>query len=38
VFGTVPATYIYGKAVFAYWPMDHFGSLAASTASADSSK
>jgi signal peptidase I len=35
VFGTVPASFIYGKAVFAYWPMDHFGSL---TASADSSK
>ena len=35
VFGTVPASDIYGKAVFAYWPMDHFGSL---TASADSSK
>ncbi|MFZ0819900.1 MAG: signal peptidase I, partial [Candidatus Acidiferrales bacterium] len=35
VFGTVPATFIYGKAVFAYWPMEHFGSL---TASADSSK
>ncbi len=35
VFGTVPATYIYGRAVFAYWPMDHFGSL---TASADSPK
>jgi signal peptidase I len=35
VFGTVPAGYIYGKAVFAYWPMDQFGSL---TASADSSK
>ncbi len=38
VFGTVPAGYIYGKAVFAYWPMEHFGSLTASTASADSSK
>jgi len=35
VFGTVPAGFIYGKAVFAYWPMDRFGSLAAS---ADSSK
>ena len=22
--------YIYGKAVFAYWPMDHFGSLTSS--------
>jgi signal peptidase I len=39
VFGTVPASYIYGKAVFAYWPMDHFGSLGAPTSAlADSSK
>jgi signal peptidase I len=28
VFGTVPNRYIYGKAVFAYWPMDRFGSIA----------
>ena len=27
VFGPVPRQFIYGKAVFAYWPMDHFGSL-----------
>ena len=27
MFGPVPAEYIYGKAVFAYWPMDHFGTL-----------
>lgn len=27
VFGPVPRSYIYGKAVFAYWPMDRFGSL-----------
>jgi signal peptidase I len=27
MFGPVPADYIYGKAVFAYWPMEHFGSL-----------
>jgi len=27
VFGPVPRSYIYGKAVFAYWPVDHFGSL-----------
>src|ERR1700758_312557 len=26
VFGPVPLRYIYGKAVFAYWPMNHFGS------------
>jgi signal peptidase I len=39
VFGTVPADYIYGKAVFAYWPMDHFGSLGVPTSAlADSSK
>jgi signal peptidase I len=30
MFGPVPAEYIYGKAVFAYWPMDHFGSLSGS--------
>jgi len=27
VFGPVPSRYIYGKAVFAYWPMDHFGLI-----------
>jgi signal peptidase I len=27
VFGAVPRQFIYGKAVFAYWPVDHFGSL-----------
>jgi signal peptidase I len=27
VFGAVPSRYIYGRAVFAYWPVDHFGSL-----------
>jgi signal peptidase I len=27
VFGPVPRRFIYGKAVFAYWPVDHFGSL-----------
>ena len=27
MFGPVPRQYIYGKAVFAYWPVDHFGSL-----------
>jgi len=30
VFGTVQSNYIYGKAVFAYWPMDHFGTLSVS--------
>jgi len=33
VFGPVSSQYIYGRAVFAYWPVDHFGSL--STAEAD---
>jgi len=27
IFGPVPDQFIYGKAVFAYWPMDHFGSI-----------
>jgi signal peptidase I len=27
VFGTVPITQIYGKAVFAYWPVERFGAL-----------
>jgi len=27
VFGAVSSRYIYGRAVFAYWPVDHFGSL-----------
>jgi len=27
VFGPVPRQLIYGKAVFAYWPVNHFGSL-----------
>jgi signal peptidase I len=31
VFGTVGRPYIYGKAVFAYWPVDHFGSLTMSS-------
>ena len=31
VFGPVPRQYIYGKAVFAYWPVDHFGSLTSSS-------
>ena len=29
-FGPVPRQFIYGKAVFAYWPADHFGSLTSS--------
>ena len=31
VFGTVARRLIYGRAVFAYWPMNHFGSLLASS-------
>ncbi len=31
VFGPVGRGYIYGKAVFAYWPVDHFGSLTSSS-------
>ena len=27
VFGAVASRFIYGRAVFAYWPVDHFGSL-----------
>jgi signal peptidase I len=27
IFGPVARTFIYGKAVFAYWPVDHFGSI-----------
>jgi len=37
MFGPVRGEYIYGKAVFAYWPADHFGSLTSpSTVSAAS--
>jgi signal peptidase I len=31
MFGAVAAKYIYGKAVFAYWPMEQFGSISATT-------
>jgi len=31
VFGPVASRFIYGRAVFAYWPVDHFGSLAVPT-------
>jgi signal peptidase I len=31
VFGPVLRQYIYGKAVFAYWPVDHFGSLSSTS-------
>lgn len=33
VFGPVASQYIYGRAVFAYWPVDHFGSLDTTEAS-----
>jgi signal peptidase I len=32
VFGSVERRFIYGRAVFAYWPVDHFGSLDATEA------
>jgi signal peptidase I len=32
VFGPVASQYIYGRAVFAYWPVDHFGSLSSTEA------
>jgi signal peptidase I len=32
VFGAVPSQFIYGRAVFAYWPVDHFGSLSTTEA------
>jgi signal peptidase I len=35
VFGPVASRFIYGRAVFAYWPVDHFGSLAMSETQAD---
>jgi len=38
VFGPVPRSYIYGKAVFAYWPVDHFGSLTVSSTVSAASK
>ena len=34
MFGSVPASYIYGKAVFAYWPMAQFGAIPATAAKA----
>jgi len=32
MFGSVASRYIYGRAVFAYWPVDHFGSLSTTEA------
>jgi len=34
VFGPVSSRFIYGRAVFAYWPVDHFGSLSRAEAAA----
>jgi signal peptidase I len=38
MFGTVPRDYIYGKAVFAYWPVTQFGSLSTSSTVSAASK
>jgi signal peptidase I len=38
VFGSVASQFIYGRAVFAYWPVDHFGSLSTAEASSTNSK
>src|SRR5271155_537213 len=38
VFGPVASKFIYGRAVFAYWPVDHFGSLSTTEASTTNSK
>src|SRR2546425_2704324 len=35
VFGPVAHRYIYGRAVFAYWPVDHFGSLTGNSSTAN---
>jgi signal peptidase I len=32
VFGPVPGQFIYGRAAFAYWPFDHFGTLSKTNA------
>jgi signal peptidase I len=36
IFGPVPSAFIYGKAVFAYWPWTQFGSISAVNASESS--
>lgn len=38
IFGPVARKYIYGQAVFAYWPFDHFGEITAPTVSAANGK
>jgi len=35
MFGPVAANYIYGKAVFAYWPVAQFGAIPASASNAE---
>ena len=34
VFGPVASRFIYGRAVFAYWPVDHFGAIPTPTTNA----
>ncbi len=36
IFGPVPSAFIYGKAVFAYWPWTQFGSISSVNASESS--
>jgi len=36
IFGPVPSAFIYGKAVFAYWPWTQFGSITSVNASESS--
>jgi len=38
MFGPVSRSFIYGKAVFAYWPVDHFGAISAPSVVEASSK
>ena len=38
IFGYVPASYIYGKAVFAYWPVTQFGAISASASTTEPAK
>lgn len=38
IFGYVPASYIYGKAVFAYWPVTQFGAISAAAAMEEPAK
>jgi len=37
MFGPVAASYIYGKAVFAYWPMTQFGSISSAASASEKS-